>query len=118
MEMIRLLDIPLSLTSHSKALLIFTWPIQCTKHSLILSLQCFWMTGDGTWTLRKPRSDELIEIFVSKGVWHSKYQKLFLAAKDHGLLLKWLENGQNPPSNITVFGDEKNSYSFKDLKKS
>ena len=73
------------------------------------------MHNDGSWTLRKPKSEEVMEIFVSKTVWHSKYLRLFLMVKDHPHLMKWLENTPDAPANTDIFGVEKNAYSFKDL---
>jgi hypothetical protein len=74
------------------------------------------MVSDGSWMLNQPTSDEIIEIFVSKSVWHANYSKLFPRARNFEVVLQWLEHGHNSPSNVDVFGVEKQFYSFKDLR--
>lgn len=74
------------------------------------------MVADGTWTLKTLTGDELIEVFVSKSVWHANYSKLFPRVKNFPLLVKWLGNVADAPSNMEIFGVEKGTYTFKDLK--
>jgi hypothetical protein len=74
------------------------------------------MISDGSWTLGKVNSDTLIEVFVSKSVWHAHYSKLFPHVKRFPNLLKWLENGDDAPSSVDIFGVVKAGYSFKDLR--
>ena len=74
------------------------------------------MVEDGTWTGDLPASDQLVEVFVSKSVWHAYYQKLFPEVSRHPLLLKWLMRENDAPSNLELFGKEKNLYKFSDLK--
>jgi hypothetical protein len=71
---------------------------------------------DGSWTLKTLTNVELIEVFVSKSVWHGSYSKLFPKVKTFPPLKKWLEGGPDAPSNMDVFGVEKQLYTFKDLK--
>jgi hypothetical protein len=37
------------------------------------------MIKDGSWpqNIKRPGGDELVEVFVSKTVWHEKYRKFF-----------------------------------------
>jgi hypothetical protein len=74
------------------------------------------MIADGTWTLRTLNSDELVEIFVSKSVWHANYTKLFPQVEKYPMLVKWLENGNDSPSGQEIFGVVKQCYNFKDLR--
>jgi hypothetical protein len=112
-----LLHIPVSLTSRPKGSV--NLQLAYSKYKALLQAQSdmYRMLSDGTWTLRKPSSDELIEIFVSKSVWHAKYSKLFPKVRGFPEVQKWLEHGHDSPSNLDVFGVEKQSYSFKDLHK-
>jgi hypothetical protein len=74
------------------------------------------MIADGMWTLKKPTTVELVEVFVSKSVWHGSYSKLFSKVKNYSLIQKWLESAGGAPSNLKIFGVEKQVYMFKDLK--
>ena len=114
-DMMSLLDIPASLTFRPKGSVDLR--IAYTKYKGYLQAQSTMlrMTSEGTWSLRKPKAEELVEIFMSKSVWHSSYQKFFPMAKDYPLLLSWLDNAEDAPSNIDVFGEEKNPYTFKDF---
>jgi len=87
-------------------------------------LEHYQMVADGTWVLKSPSNDELIEVFVSKSVWYTNYVKVFPVAKTHPLLFEWLEkpydvvNGNDNASelNVAVFGVDKSTYTFNDLK--
>lgn len=70
---------------------------------------------DGTWVGRKPTATELIELFVSKSMWHSHYS-LFGQVSNYPLLKKWLDNETDAPGDFEVWGYEKLSYNFKDMK--
>ena len=73
------------------------------------------MIGAGTWTLPAFTNNKLIEVFVSKSTWHSKYSKLFPQVKNYPNLAAWFDHGLGCPSDFDVFGIEKQSYTFKDL---
>lgn len=60
--------------------------------------------------------DQIITIFVSKTAWYDYYAKLFPLVKDGSPLMKWLENGDEAPRGVDVFGVEKPQYMFKDLR--
>lgn len=74
------------------------------------------MVGDGQWTGDRLTAVDLIELFVSKSFWHSHVRKQFSQVSNHPLMVEWLENGEDGPSDIDVWGVEKSSYTFKDLK--
>jgi hypothetical protein len=75
------------------------------------------MISDGTWPFPdKIPTDDLIEVFVSKSVFHANYQKLFSRAQEHPQIVAWLLNDHDPPSNYDVFGVQKAVYTFRDLK--
>jgi hypothetical protein len=73
------------------------------------------MSAAGTWTLKNPSADELVEVFVSKSVWHRNY-KLFARAKEFPLLIQWLEGGENGPTDMEIFGYAHATYTFPDLR--
>ena len=73
------------------------------------------MKAEGTWSLRKPTTDEIVELFVSKSSWHEHYTKLFPKVEQYEVLVDWLEQGEGALSNMDTWGIEKGLYSFKDL---
>ena len=74
------------------------------------------MKVDGTWSLGNVSTDTLIEIFVSKTVWYSYYTKLFPRVAKWLDLLKWMDNEPDAKSSYDIWGTEKASYSFQELK--
>jgi hypothetical protein len=74
------------------------------------------MISDGTWPLDPISTDDLVEIFVSKSVYHANYQKIFSRATEHPQIIAWLLNDQDSPTSYDVFGVQKSVYTFKDLK--
>lgn len=73
------------------------------------------MLANGTWVGKKPPTTDVIELFVSKSMWHSHYT-LFEQVPNFPVLKSWLDNGPDAPSDFEVWGYEKLSYNFKDLK--
>ena len=113
--MVDLLKIPMNLTDRPPGSVDLR--VAFSKYQAVLRTQAtiIRMREDESWKLKKPKAEEVIEIFVSKTVWHDKYRKLFPLAEDYPLLKKWLENGIDAPSNVEVFGKEKNIFTFTDL---
>jgi hypothetical protein len=75
------------------------------------------MIADGTWVGKKLTSVDLIELFVSKSYWHSHFKPNFSKLSDHPLMVEWLEKDlEGSVSNFEVWGVEKASYNFKDLR--
>ncbi|KAG6912182.1 hypothetical protein DXG01_016675, partial [Tephrocybe rancida] len=70
---------------------------------------------DNSWVGQKPTNTEIIEIFVSKSMWHSHYS-LFGKVSNHPLLIKWLDNDPDKPGDFELWGFEKLSYNFADLR--
>jgi hypothetical protein len=73
------------------------------------------MIAAGTWTLPTLTNDKLIEIFVSKSTWHSRYSKLFPQVQAYPHLVAWLEHTSDAVSGATLFGVAKQTYMFQDL---
>lgn len=75
------------------------------------------MIADGTWAGKKLTSVDLIELFVSKSYWHSHFKPTFSKVSNYPLMMEWLENdSEGSVSNFEVWGVEKASYHFKDLR--
>jgi hypothetical protein len=74
------------------------------------------MISDGDWPLRTPTSEELIEIFVSRSIWHGSYCVTFSRTLAFPDVVMWLEKDPDALSNVAIFGVEKHVYTFSDLK--
>jgi hypothetical protein len=73
------------------------------------------MVLDGSWPGNKLTAVDLVELFVSKSFWHSHVKKYCSQVSNHPLMVEWLENGEDKPSDLDVWGIEKSNYTFKDL---
>ena len=72
--------------------------------------------ADGSWIGRKLTVMDLIQLFVSKSFWHSHYKPLFSKVSSYPDMVKWLEGAEDRLSNDVLWGYDKSSYQFKDLK--
>jgi hypothetical protein len=72
---------------------------------------------DGSWPLdvKKPTVTEIVELFVSKSYWHKYMTPAFHDISHHPLIMEWLEDLENGPSDIDVWGAVQTSYGFNDL---
>ena len=75
------------------------------------------MISGGTWTLGDIKHDILVDVFISKSVWHENYTKYFPLVEKYPQLQRWLENEDGAPSGLEVFGVVKAAYKFADLKR-
>jgi hypothetical protein len=115
-ELIAALDIPSTLTDRPSGTIDVREAWAKYKGVNAARSLLYRMRADGTWSLRKPASDEIVELFVSKTSWHDNYTKLFPLAEQYPLLMSWLEQDKEAPSNTSLFGVEKAAYSFSDLR--
>jgi hypothetical protein len=76
------------------------------------------MSREGKWPLadRKPGHTELVEIFMSKSYWHSHVVKPFSIIARYPLMVAWLEDEEDCPSDFDVWHLQKSEYGFKELK--
>ena len=75
------------------------------------------MLADKSWTGARLTSENLINLFISKSFFHSHYKTYLAKVSNHQLLVDWLVNEPDEwPSNIEVWGVEKPSYNWQDLK--
>jgi hypothetical protein len=67
-----------------------------------------------TWTHKKPTLEDIVEVFMSRSGYFNRPHKLF--PKLHVILdmKKWLENGDDAPADVEVWGERRPS--FKSLK--
>ena len=114
-EICSILNIPASLSLRPK---VADLHLSYSKYLALLAtkVQMYRMMADGTWTLKSLTTDELIEVFISKSVWHANYSKLFPKVPEYPQIVKWLKGDSDAPSNIDVFGLDKQLYTFKDLR--
>lgn len=75
------------------------------------------MVTEGNWPGKKPSSTDLIEIFVSKSVWHSHYKPFFSKIPNHPEMVAWLEEEEGHLSDLELWGVQKHTFTFQDLKK-
>jgi hypothetical protein len=78
------------------------------------------MKSTGTWptTCPQPTATDIIEIFISKSMWHQYYVACFSNISKYPDMVEWLEEeGEDRPSSVDVWGFQKTSYTFADLKK-
>jgi hypothetical protein len=114
-EIISLLGISLALTTRPKFV---DLRLAYSKYIAYLRAQTEMhrMIHDGTWTLDPVSADDLVEIFVSKSVYHANYSKLFGKAQEYPQIMSWLRNDNDCSSSYDVFGVQKSLYTFRDLK--
>ena len=67
-----------------------------------------------TWEVKKPTDTEIIECFVAKSSFY-KNLKHFKHVSDYPDMQKWLENNDDAPSSLKVWGVQKESYSYTDF---
>jgi hypothetical protein len=73
------------------------------------------MVSEGSWLVNKLTAVDLVELFVSKSFWHSHVKKYCSQVSNHSLMVEWLENKADKPSDLDVWGIQKSNYTFKDL---
>lgn len=94
-------------------------PLAYTKYKAYLQATATLdkMIAAGTWSGKKPNNTEIIELFVSKSMWHSHYKPGFTGISQYPTMVQWLENDKNSPSDLETWGVEKSVYLFQDLLK-
>jgi hypothetical protein len=114
-QLITLLNIPTALSSRSGAV---DACLAYSKYKGVLQAQkdLQRMMGDGSWPFKAPHMVDIIECFVSKFVWHEQYNRYFPKIRNYPKVLQWLEGTDDSVEGLDIFGIEKPSYSFADLK--
>ena len=75
------------------------------------------LVSGGGWpaSQKKPKSKDLIEVFISKSAFFKNYPPHFPRVPDYLDLQRWLKNEENVPTDLEAWGMQKNIYTFKDL---
>jgi hypothetical protein len=73
------------------------------------------MVREKTWTIKKPTKVDLIELFVSKSFFHSHYKTYFSKVAGYADMTAWLEENEDGPSDVDVWGIKRENYTFSDL---
>jgi len=73
------------------------------------------MMSNKSWVGDKLTGADIIQLFVSKSFFHSHYKKFFSKVSNYPDLVDWLEGNPGAPSDEVLWGEEKASYTFKDL---
>lgn len=73
------------------------------------------MISNKTWVGDKLTGSDLIQLFLSKSFFHSHYKKFFSKVSNYPELVDWLEGNPEAPSDMELWGEEKTSYTFRDL---
>lgn len=110
-----LLEIPSHLTNRAEKNIHFAY--QKYKVFLQACQNLTRRTSEGTWPGKKPSTIDIVELFCSKSMWFSHYKPAFSKVSNYPLMIKWLENEEDKPSDLEAWGVEKGSYTLTDLKK-
>ena len=74
------------------------------------------IAGGGWLALQKnPKSEDLIEVFISRSAFFKNYLPCFPHVPDYPDLQHWLKNEENVPTDLEAWSLQKNTYMFKDL---
>jgi len=108
------LGIPSFLADHSEHLLHFSYQKYKVFLTAVKTLDEKWKVGELPYT-HKPLNEHIIETMQSKTYWYDYICKYFMKIGDYPEMVAWLENDGDVPSDLVVWGVEKERYSFGDL---
>ena len=112
-ELIRELNVPVHLTDRSDAPLRIAYQRWKAHHAAVDALTK--RIAEGRWSFKRPNAKQLIEMFTSKSNWHEYYVPAFQNLSDYPDMLLWLEQDDDAPSNVEVWGVDKDNFLFKDM---
>lgn len=75
------------------------------------------MTVNKSWVGGRLTGADIIQLFISKSYFHSHYKKFFSKVSNYPDMVDWLEGNPNALADGDLWGEEKGSYTFKDLEK-
>lgn len=64
----------------------------------------------GTWTHKKPTLEDIVEIFMSRSGYFNRPHKFLPKVHNIPTVQKWLENGDDAPTETDAWGDRRPSY--------
>jgi hypothetical protein len=112
-ELIRELNVPVHLTDRSDAPLRIAYQRWKAHHAAVNTLTK--RLAEGRWPYKMPTAKQMMEMFTSKSNWHQYYVSAFQDLSDFPDMLLWLEQGDDAPSNMEVWGVDKDNFLFKDM---
>jgi hypothetical protein len=112
-QLIMELQVPVHLTDRSDAPLRVAYQRWKAHHAAVNTLTK--RLAEGTWPFKRPTAKHLNEMFTSKSNWHQYYVDAFEDLSDFPEMLLWLEQGDDAPSNVEVWGVDKDNFHFKDM---
>jgi hypothetical protein len=105
-DLLHRLEIPVELLDRNDKGLRFAYQKYKAHQQAVQRLEE--MVANGTWEGKRPVATDLIEIFISKTKWFSQISQ-------YPQMVLWLEQDENSPSDLEVWGIQKDQYSFPDL---
>ena len=115
-ELREYLGIPSYLSDRSERSLRFSYKKYMAFLSAVQVLEEKWKAKELPFA-RKPIQEHIIETMQSKTYWYDYIRKYFPKVVEYPEMVAWLENGDDAPSDLEVWGVEKAQYTFGDLDK-
>ena len=108
------LDIPSALADRSQRSLRHSYAKYMAFLAAISILEKKWKDGELPYQ-RKPTNEQVIETMQSKTFWYDYIRKYFPRVSAYSEMVAWLENAEDAPSDLEIWGVEKAQYGFVDL---
>ena len=113
-ELMAYLSIPSVLADRSQRSLRHSYAKYKAFLTAIPILDKKWENGELPYP-RKPTSEQVIETMQSKTFWYQYIRKFFPRVSEYPDMVAWLENTEDAPFDVEVWGVEKAQYGFVDL---
>jgi hypothetical protein len=75
------------------------------------------MVADGSWKGPQPTLGEIACCFVKHSTWHQNYKPNFKSISDYPDMVRWLDQTDDAPTDMELWGYAKDRYGFDDLRK-
>ena len=108
------LDIPSNLADRSQRSLRHSYAKYKAFLAATIILEKKWKDGNLPYQ-RKPTHEQIIETMQSKTYWYAYIRKYFPCVSAYSEMVAWLEDAEDAPSDLEVWGVEKDQYGFVDL---
>lgn len=108
------LEIPAHLADRSEKSLRFSYTKYMAYQKAILTLKRKWENKELPFE-QQPTREHVIETMQSKTFWYDYIRKYFLQVSNYPKMVEWLEDREDGPSDIEVWGVQKEKYLFGDL---
>ena len=116
-KLVMVLQVPAELENHTDKGLHDAWKKYKAYLDAAKKLDELWDAGQLRNVFdRKPVQTDLKSLFKAKTQWHETYQKTFPRLYDHPDMVAWLEDQEDKQPDVDLWGINKASYTFADLK--